>query len=57
MENDQNKTTRIKVLFGDVSLPPGGVKIAKAFRTLLEKKNFESITTAEIAATSGMTEA
>jgi TetR/AcrR family transcriptional regulator, fatty acid metabolism regulator protein len=44
-------------MFGDVSLPPGGVKIAKAFRELLEKKNFESITTAEIAVTSGMTEA
>lgn len=57
VENDKHKTTRAKVLFGDVSLPPGGMKIAKAFRELLEKKNFESITTAEIAAASGMTEA
>jgi TetR/AcrR family transcriptional regulator, fatty acid metabolism regulator protein len=57
MTSDTQKTTRIKVMFGDVSLPPGGVKIAKAFRALLENKNFESITTAEIAAASGMTEA
>lgn len=57
MENDKNKPARTKVLFGDVSLPPGGMKIAKAFRELLEKKSFEAITTAEIAATSGMTEA
>ena len=57
MESDKNKPTRTKVLFGDVSLPPGGMKIAKAFRELLEKKSFEAITTAEIAATSGMTEA
>jgi len=57
MNPEAPKTPRSKVMFGDVSLPPGGVKIAKAFRTLLETKNFEFITTAEIAAASGMTEA
>jgi AcrR family transcriptional regulator len=49
------KKERIK--FGDATLPPGGVKIATALRTLLENKDFNSITTAEIAAASGMNEA
>ena len=37
--------------------PPGRVKIAKAMRSLLEHKDFNSITTAEIARESGMNEA
>jgi len=39
------------------SLPPGRLKIAEALRSLLEKKDFNSITTAEIARTAGVTEA
>jgi TetR/AcrR family transcriptional regulator, fatty acid metabolism regulator protein len=50
-----NKKKKIK--FGDVSLPPGGIKIAQALRALLEDKDFNSITTSEIAAASGMNEA
>jgi len=50
-----NRKERIK--FGDAILPPGGIRIAKALRTLLENKDFNSITTAEIAAASGMNEA
>ncbi len=38
-------------------LPPGRVKITKALKTLLEKKEFSTITTAEIAKTAGVTEA
>lgn len=37
--------------------PPGRVKIENALRTLLETKDFNSITTAEIARTSGVNEA
>ena len=36
--------------------PPGRVKIAASLRQLLEKKDFGSITTAEIARTAGVTE-
>jgi len=50
-----NKKERMK--FGDATLPPGGIKIAKALRSLLENKDFNSITTAEIASASGMNEA
>jgi TetR/AcrR family fatty acid metabolism transcriptional regulator len=39
------------------SFPPGRIKIAGALRSLLEKKDFGSITTAEIARTAGVTEA
>jgi len=52
---ENNKRERIK--FGDVTLPPGGIRIAKALRELLENKDFNSITTAEIATVSGMNEA
>ncbi len=38
-------------------VPPGHVKIENALRTLLEQKDFNSITTAEIARTSGVNEA
>jgi TetR/AcrR family transcriptional regulator, fatty acid metabolism regulator protein len=37
--------------------PPGRMKIAASLRQLLEKKDFGSITTAEIARTAGVTEA
>jgi TetR/AcrR family transcriptional regulator, fatty acid metabolism regulator protein len=39
------------------SLPPGRIKIGDSLRLLLEKKDFGSITTAEIARTAGVTEA
>jgi AcrR family transcriptional regulator len=52
---ESNKKERMK--FGDATLPPGGIKIARALRTLLEHKDFNSITTAEIAMASGMNEA
>ncbi|MFW6080642.1 MAG: TetR/AcrR family transcriptional regulator [Desulfosalsimonas sp.] len=38
-------------------VPPGQIKIENALRTLLEQKDFNSITTAEIARTSGVNEA
>jgi AcrR family transcriptional regulator len=38
-------------------VPPGQIKIKNALRTLLEEKDFNSITTAEIARTSGVNEA
>ncbi len=37
--------------------PPGKIKIAQALRQLLEEKDFNSITTAEIAKTAGVNEA
>ena len=39
------------------STPPGRTKIADALRSLLEKKDFSAVTTAEIAKTAGVTEA
>ncbi len=39
------------------SFPPGKLKIAEALRLLLQKKDFNAITTAEIAKTAGVTEA
>lgn len=38
-------------------MPPGGVKIIQAMRHLLQEKNFNSITTAEISRVSGVNEA
>jgi len=38
-------------------LPPGRVKITQALKSLLEKKEFSAITTAEIAKNAGVTEA
>jgi len=38
-------------------LPPGGLKILKAFKSLLRKKEFNTITTAELAEVSGVNEA
>ncbi len=37
--------------------PPGRIKIADALRALMEKKEFNAITTSEIAKTAGVTEA
>ncbi|MDY6852155.1 MAG: TetR/AcrR family transcriptional regulator [Thermodesulfobacteriota bacterium] len=39
------------------SFPPGRTKIVEALRKLLEKKEFQAITTAEIAKNAGVTEA
>jgi TetR/AcrR family fatty acid metabolism transcriptional regulator len=39
------------------SFPPGRVKIADALRLLLEEKDFNGITTAEIARQAGVTDA
>jgi len=47
---------RAKILRGRPS-PPGRVKIVAALKTLLAKKDFGAITTAEIAKTAGVTEA
>lgn len=41
----------------DRPYPPGRIKIAKAFLELLETKEFQAITTAEIARKAGVTEA
>jgi len=38
-------------------LPPGHIKITNSLKSLLEKKEFNAITTAEIARTAGVTEA
>uniref|UniRef100_A0A7C4AQ39 TetR/AcrR family transcriptional regulator n=1 Tax=Desulfomonile tiedjei TaxID=2358 RepID=A0A7C4AQ39_9BACT len=38
-------------------LPPGGVKLMQALRSLLETRHFDSITTAEIASVAGVNEA
>lgn len=40
-----------------VDVPPGGVKIMDALRLLLQEKNFDSITTAEISRVAGANEA
>lgn len=39
------------------TIPPGQVKISEALKLLLEKKDFNAITTAEIAKKAGVTEA
>lgn len=39
------------------SFPPGRIKIADALRSLLQVKEFNAVTTAEIAKTAGVTEA
>ena len=51
---------KIKTQFGSEmnrSFPPGRVKIANALRLLLEEKEFNRITTAEIARQAGVTDA
>jgi len=51
--------TQIKMAAGPPvkKFPPGRVKIANALRTLLEQKEFNAITTAEISRQAGVTEA
>jgi len=51
MASPRNATAREK------PYPPGRIKIANAFISLLEQKEFSSITTAEIARRAGVTEA
>ena len=41
----------------DKPYPPGRIKIAESFKSLLEQKEFNAITTAEIARNAGVTEA
>jgi AcrR family transcriptional regulator len=53
----QTEKIKTKNTEADRSDPPGKVKIADALKTLLEEKDFNSITTAEIAKTSGVNEA
>ena len=38
------------------SFPPGRIKIVEAVKHLLENRDFQAITTAEIAKTAGVTE-
>lgn len=46
-----------KRLAKDKKLPPGRIRLAQALVTLLEKKEFNAISTAEIASHAGVTEA
>ncbi len=39
------------------AIPPGGIKLMQALRLLLQEKNFDSITTAEISRVAGVNEA
>ena len=48
---DSSKTGKTK------HLPPGRIKITRALKSLLEKKEFSAITTAEIAKNAGVTDA
>jgi len=52
----KGKKSRIKGPPEKDKLPPGGVKIVDAFIFLLRKKEFSTITTAEIAEVSGVNE-
>ncbi len=49
--NDLMKSSR------DKHVPPGRLKITQALKTLLEHKEFNGITTAEISRRAGVTEA
>jgi AcrR family transcriptional regulator len=40
-----------------IDVPPGGIKIMEALRTLLQEKSFDAITTAEISRVAGANEA
>jgi len=54
-----NKTeiAPIDILLHVQGLPPGGVKIMQAMRELLQERNFDSITTAEISRVASVNEA
>ena len=43
--------------FKQKTLPPGRIKITRALESLLERKEFSAITTAEIARKTGVTDA
>jgi TetR/AcrR family transcriptional regulator, fatty acid metabolism regulator protein len=47
---------RPRATYADRPFPPGKIKIMAALESLLEEKDFVSITTAEIAKTAGVTE-
>lgn len=49
--NDSSKKSKAK------TLPPGRIKITQALKYLLERKEFNAVTTAEIARQAGVTEA
>ena len=51
------KNNHISVTADGKSYPPGRIKIAEALRDLLAQKEFNAITTAEIARSAGVTEA
>ena len=52
-----NELQRVSERQGARVYPPGRIKIAEALRRLLGRKEFNAITTAEIAHTAGVTEA
>lgn len=59
-KNTQLPSNDILLRFQDSNecrIPPGGIKIIQALRLLLQQKNFDSITTAEISRVSGVNEA
>ena len=53
----QLSVNRSEKNLNDRPLPPGRIKIMESLKTLLEEKDFGTITTAEIAKTAGVTEA
>jgi len=55
--NDKNTERGDATMVTKRAFPPGRIRIADALRSLLEKKDFGSITIAEIAETAGVTEA
>ena len=55
--NDRKNTIKPALQNNGKAYPPGRIKIVEALRSLLETKDFASITTAEIAKTAGVTEA
>lgn len=57
MNNKLTDTTKPDAKKPKKPYPPGRIKIAKAMRSLLAHKDFNAITTAEIARESGMNEA
>lgn len=57
MDNMSTDTTKPATRKTKKPFPPGRIKIAKAMRSLLAHKDFNAITTAEIARESGMNEA
>ncbi len=54
---EQRNTNQPDAKAREKPFPPGRIKIAKAFISLLERKEFSAITTAEIAKNAGVTEA